>query len=323
MRQAGRYLPEYREVRQQAGTFLDLCYSPDLATEVTLQPIRRFGFDASILFSDILVIPDALGQKVEFKENIGPVLSPIIRSAADLDRLRPDEAIDRLGPVFQTVRNLSSSLPKDVTLIGFAGAPWTVATYMVGGEGSRDQADTRLWAYAEPAAFEQLIETLVDTTAAYLVAQVDAGAEVLQLFDTWAGSLPEREFERWCIAPVAQIVKQVRAKYPAIPIIGFPRGAGLRYADFAQRTGVNGVSIDVTVPLDFAKNTIQPNCAVQGNLDPLLLVSGGAAMTQEVARILQTFEDGPFIFNLGHGIVPQTPIDHVAALVDQVKGVKG
>ncbi len=323
MRQAGRYLPEYRKVRSQAGSFLNLCYSPDLATEVTLQPIRRFGFDASILFSDILVIPDALGQKVEFRENIGPVLSPRIRSADDLDRLRTDEAADRLEPVYQTVRNLAAALPSNVTLIGFAGAPWTVATYMVGGEGSRDQAETRLWAYAEPQAFERLINLLVETTAAYLIRQVEAGAEVLQLFDTWAGSLPEREFERWCIAPIAEIVKRVRARYPAVPIIGFPRGAGQRYAEFAQRTGVNAVSIDVTVPLHFAKTEIQPGCTVQGNLDPLLLVSGGKAMTGEVDRILHSLGEGPFIFNLGHGIVPQTPIDHVAALVEQVKSYRG
>lgn len=317
MRQAGRYLPEYRTERAKGGSFLDLCYSPERAIEVTLQPIRRFGFDAAILFSDILVIPDALGQEVRFEENLGPVLSPCITDREGISRL--NYRSEKLAPVFETVRGLRKALPEDVTLIGFAGAPWTVASYMVAGQGSRDQAVARQWAYAEPEAFTELIAKLVSATAEYLIAQVRAGAEVLQIFDTWAGSLPEMEFRRWCIAPMRQLVEQIRLECPDIPIIGFPKGAGPLYGEYLLLTGVKGISIDASLPVEFARDLLQPHAVIQGNLDPLLLVRGGKPMLDEAERILQILGKAPFIFNLGHGIVPQTPPQHVQELVQFVK----
>lgn len=319
MRQAGRYLPEYRNTRAGAGSFLDLCYTPELAVEVTLQPIRRFGFDAAIIFSDILVIPDALGQQVRFEENTGPILSPRITSGAAVARLRPEGAVARLAPVFEAMRLLKQKLPPETALIGFAGAPWTVASYMVAGEGIRDQAPARAFAYRDPAGFARLIEILVSVTAEYLIAQIEAGAETLQLFDTWAGVLPESEFRRWCLLPVQQIVERVRAVHKQVPIIGFPRGIGPLYLDFCRETGIDAVSIDTAMPLNWARAHLQPHVTVQGNLDPMLLVAGGAAMRDAVLRILETFGDRRFIFNLGHGIVPQTPPRHVAELVSLIR----
>tara|TARA_R110002167_G_scaffold228549_8_gene433632 strand:- start:27 stop:1103 length:1077 start_codon:yes stop_codon:yes gene_type:complete len=318
MRQAGRYLPEYRELRADAGSFLDLCYTPKLATEVTLQPIRRYGFDAAILFADILLIPDALGQDVRFVEGEGPVLEPV-RSAADVAGLDLARLHDGLAPVYETVASLSRSLPEAVTLIGFAGAPWTVATYMVEGGTSRDHATVRRWALSDPEGFGRLIDLLVEATAEYLIAQVRAGAEVIQLFDTWAGALPETAFARWCVAPVRALVERFHEACPGIPIIGFPRGAGAGYARYVGDTGVDGVSLDPTVPLDWAAQVLQPVATVQGNLDPMLVVVGGEAMAAEVRRIRGALGGGPFIFNLGHGIVPQTPPEHVAELVRLVR----
>lgn len=323
MRQAGRYLPEYRQTRARAGSFLDLCYTPELAVEVSLQPIRRFGFDAAILFSDILVIPDALGQQVRFEENTGPVLSPPVTSGEAISRLRPEGVIGHLAPVFETLRMLKHKLSPQTALIGFAGAPWTVASYMVAGEGIRDQAPARAFAYRDPEGFARLIDMLAVVTADYLIAQVEAGAEVLQLFDTWAGALPELEFRRWCLLPARQIIRLVHARYPDVPVIGFPRGAGPLYLDFCRETGVEGISIDTAMPLNWAREHLQPQVTVQGNLDPLLLVAGGLAMRNEALRILQTFGGARFIFNLGHGIVPQTPLQHVAELVSLVKDWRG
>ncbi len=318
MRQAGRYLPEYREVRSNVKNFLDLCYSPELAIEVTLQPIRRFGFDASILFSDILVVPDALGQSVKFVEGEGPRLTPL-ENAEDLARLSADRTGPTYARVCETVSGLRAALPASTTLIGFCGAPYTVATYMVGGKGSPDQALTRLAAYRDPAFFTALIDLLVETSTDYLSQQVAAGAEVLQIFDSWAGNLPESEFERWVIAPTRKLVGNLKARFPDVPIIGFPRGVGPLYEKFIRATGVDAVSCDTSLPLDFVRDSLQKHVPVQGNLDPLLLVSGGQALTDRVEETLDTLGNRNFIFNLGHGIVPQTPPDHVAQLVDQVK----
>ena len=318
MRQAGRYLPEYRATRAEAGDFLSLCYNPELAVEVTLQPIRRYHMDAAILFSDILVIPDAMGQALAYKEGEGPQLEPV-RSSADLDRLKTGRITEHLSPVFETLKGLRKALPPEVTLIGFAGAPWTVATYMVEGQGSRDFANAKNWAFSDEAGFARLINMLVDATTEYLLAQIEAGAEVIQIFDTWAGALSETEFKKWCIAPVKQIVANLRAKYPDIPVIGFPRGAGAGYASFAAQTGVNAVSLDTSVPLEWARDNVQTSCAVQGNLDPLLVVAGGEAMRVEAKRILDTLGNGPFIFNLGHGFVPQTPPEHVEELSELIR----
>jgi len=318
MRQAGRYLPEYRKVRAGVSGFLELCYTPELAVEVSLQPIRRYGLDAAILFSDILVVPDALGQEVAFREGEGPVLEPI-RSAEAIARLRPEGIHDRLAPVYETVRRLAASLPPEIALIGFAGAPWTVATYMVEGGTSRNFHRIQLWAYRDPAGFARLIDCLVAATIEYLSAQIAAGVEIVQLFDSWAGVLPESGFERWVVAPTARIVTALRQRHPSVPIIGFPRGAGLLYPRYFAATGVSAVSLDTTVPLAFARDALQRLGAVQGNLDPLLLVSGGVAMKAATRAIVDALGEGPFIFNLGHGIVPETPPEHVAELVRLVR----
>ncbi|WP_041535879.1 uroporphyrinogen decarboxylase [Parvibaculum lavamentivorans] len=319
MRQAGRYLPEYRKVRAEAGSFLDLCYTPDFAEEVTLQPIRRYGFDASILFSDILVVPDALGQKVAFKEGEGPVLEAIT-NVAGLAALKPVEAVrEHLQPVYEVVKRLRRSLPPETTLIGFAGAPWTVATYVVGGRGSPDQGAAKAWAYRAPDEFQKLIDLLTDATVEHLSAQVEAGAEVLQVFDTWAGSLPELSFERFALQPMKRIRETLKERFPDIPVIAFPRGAGGMAARYFRETGVNGLSLDTGVSALWAREHLQPLGCVQGNLDPLLLVAGGAEMRRQALHILETLGQGPFIFNLGHGIVPQTPPEHVAELVTLVK----
>jgi uroporphyrinogen decarboxylase len=322
MRQAGRYLPEYKKTREAAGSFLDLCYTPELAEEVTLQPIRRFGFDASIVFSDILVVPDALGQKVSFVEGEGPVLEPIT-SVEGLAKLEPARVVPHLAPVYETLRRLRKSLPGETALIGFAGAPWTVATYMVGGRSTPDQGAAKAWAYRAPEEFQRLIDLLTEATIQHLSAQVEAGAEVLQLFDTWAGSLPEAAFRRYALEPAKRIAAALKTRFPHVPTIGFPRGAGPMAKDYFRETGMSGLSIDTGMSLDWARRELQPLGCVQGNLDPLLLVAGGTEMRRGVEAVLKAFSGGPFIFNLGHGIVPQTPPEHVTELVDIVRGWRG
>jgi uroporphyrinogen decarboxylase len=322
MRQAGRYLPEYRSVRDKAGGFLDLCYTPALAAEATLQPIRRFGFDAAILFSDILVVPDALGQRVAFLEGEGPKLDPI-RSAGDLARLDPHKTSAKFASVFETVARVRLDLAPDVALIGFCGAPWTVATYMVGGAGSSDQADARSWAYRDRAGFQRLIDLVTETSIAYLDGQVRAGADAVQIFDSWAGSLPDDEFERWVVAPTRRIVTELRARHRSVPIIGFPRGAGAKAGRYVAATGVQGLGCDTGVALSEMRALASGGVAVQGNLDPLLLVAGGTALEARVREILDAMQGAPHIFNLGHGIVPQTPLENVARLVALVRGEDG
>ncbi|WP_269933170.1 uroporphyrinogen decarboxylase [Aminobacter sp. HY435] len=320
MRQAGRYLPEYRESRKQAGSFLDLCYNPDLAVEVTLQPIRRFDFDASILFSDILVVPHALGRDLRFEEGRGPMMTPI--TPAEIAALDGSKFHVNLEPVYETVRRLRRELPETTTLIGFCGAPWTVATYMIAGHGTPDQAPARLFAYREPVAMAQLLSTLADHSAAYLIRQIEAGADVVQIFDSWSGVLDEATFEACCVKPVAEIVRKVRAVHPDVPIIGFPKGAGAQLDSYRQRTGVTGLGLDWTVPVSQARR-LQAGGAVQGNLDPLRLVAGGRALEEGVDAILEGLGSGPLIFNLGHGITPETPIAHVEAMVNRVRKAKG
>lgn len=318
MRQAGRYLPEYRRVRDQAGSFLKLCLTPELAEEVTLQPIRRFGFDAAILFSDILIVPYALGQDVKFVEGEGPRLDSV-RSAGSLEILNTARVTERAAPVFETVRRLRRSLPENVALIGFAGAPWTVATYMVEGGSSRDFSIIKSWAYRDRAGFQVLIDRIVDASEAYLLGQIDAGAEAIQLFDSWAGVLSDSMFRRWVIEPTYELIRRVRNKAPGIPIIGFPRAAGLNLGVYVVGTGVDAVSLDTMVPLDAAA-ALQQRLPVQGNLDPLALVAGGTALADETGAILAALGQGPLIFNLGHGIVPETPLEHVAELISLVRG---
>ena len=319
MRQAGRYLEEYRQIRTKAGSFLDLCYTPKLAAEVTLQPIRRFGFDAAILFSDILVIPDALGQPVTFQEGEGPVLEPVTDQAG-LASLERDGFLDRLSPVFEAIELIRSELDKDKALIGFCGAPWTVATYMVGGRGSPDQAAARLWAYRDRPGFQHLMDLLVDVSADYLCAQIDAGVDAVQIFDSWAGNLPDSEFQTWSVAPAKEIVRRVNAVHPGVPVIGFPRAAGVLYAEYAAKTGITCVGCDTSLPLKFIRDELQTRLPVQGNLDPLVLMAGGDALEKRVSEIIDMLSSGPFIFNLGHGILPPTPTDHVARLVELVRG---
>ncbi len=320
MRQAGRYLPEYREVRAKAGGFLDLCYNPALAAEVTLQPIRRYGFDAAILFADILLVPDALGQGLRFAEGEGPLLDPIT-SASDLSRLQPSATRPKYALVAETVARLRQDLPKETALIGFCGAPWTVATYMVEGRGSKDHAAARFWAYRDREGFQKLIDILVETSIDYLGQQVKAGADVLQIFDTWAGVLPDDELDRWVVEPTKRIVEGIKASYPDVPIIGFPRGAGAAALWYVSETGVDGLGCDTTMPPYMMGETFQDEpVVVQGNLDPLLLVVGGDAMDERVDEILELMDGKRFIFNLGHGIVPQTPPENVARLVERVRG---
>ena len=318
MRQAGRYLPEYRDVRAKVGSFLDLCLTSELAAEVTLQPLRRFAFDAAIVFSDILIVPYALGQKVEFVEGEGPRLEPV-EDAKAVARLDRGAAGAVLAPVYETVERVVAELPKDIPLIGFCGAPWTVATYMVEGGGSKDQAAARLFAYRDQATFQRLIDLLVETSADYLINQAKAGARVLQIFDSWAGTLPENEFERWCIAPPKKLVAQVKAETPHTPVIGFPRGAGVLAERYANETGVDAVGCGTSQPLAWIKDRLQPLVPVQGNLDPVLLLAGGPELDRRVDAIRAALGAGPFIFNLGHGILPNTPIEHVERLVGLVK----
>jgi uroporphyrinogen decarboxylase len=310
MRQAGRYLPEYRSLREKAGSFLKLCFTPEMAAEVTVQPIRRFGFDAAILFSDILVVPHALGRHVTFEAGEGPRLDPL-DDAAKLNALRAtaDDAI--FAPVYEAVRRVKRGLPAGVALLGFCGAPWTVATYMVAGRGTPDQAPARLMAYREPDAFARMIDILVAVSSRYLVEKLSAVADAVLIFDTWAGVLPPAEFSRWCVAPVRQIIANVRAEIPDAKIIGFPRGAGASLANYVNEVPVNAVSIDWTAEPRFIRERVQSKVAVQGNLDPLALLAGGAALDRAIDGILENFATGPFIFNLGHGILPETPIAHV------------
>jgi uroporphyrinogen decarboxylase len=319
MRQAGRYLPEYRALRAKARGFLDLCYTPEFAAEITLQPIRRFGFDAAILFSDILVVPDALGQDVRFVEGEGPRLPPV-RSAQELAGLDARGVGPRFSRVFEAARKVRSALPDETSLIGFCGAPWTVATYMAGGKSTPDQADARGWAYRDPQGFQHLIDLLIEVSIDFLSGQAAAGADVLQIFDSWAGSLPEDQFSRWVIAPTRAMVARLKERHPTVPIIGFPRGAGLQTATYVTQTGVDGVGCDSAMPIEFMANQLASDAVVQGNLDPLLLVAGGWALEERVEGLLRAFAGKPFIFNLGHGVVPQTPPEHVSRLVALVRG---
>lgn len=314
MRQAGRYLPEYRALRSQFENFLDFCLSPAAATAATLQPVTRFGLDAAILFSDILLVPHALGRTVAFREGEGPVLAPL-RGIDEVMALEITGLVERLAPVYEAIQQVRAQLPRETTLIGFAGAPWTVATYMVEGHGSRDFAAVKGWAFAAPEDFAHLIECLTDATIAHLDAQILAGAEVVQLFDSWAGVLPEQEFRRFVIAPTRRIVAALGAAHPEVPVIGFPRGAGLMYRSYVRETKVAALALDQTVPCEIARRTLQSLVPVQGNLDPLALVAGGHVLNAAVEHILSTFAAEPFIFNLGHGVRPETPVEHVAALV--------
>ena len=318
MRQAGRYLPEYRRIREEAESFLSLCFNPRLAAEVTLQPIRRFAFDAAIVFSDILVVPHALGQRVRFEVGEGPRLDALSEPDA-LQRLRP--AIDHaaLAPVYETIAQVKSQLPPAVALVGFCGAPWTVATYMIAGRGTADQLPARLFAYQHPRAFAELIERLVDASSAYLVGQFEAGADAVQIFDTWAGILPDEEFRKWCTEPVARIVATVRSRIPEARIIGFPRGAGTRLERYLAAVPVDAIGLDWMVDLSFAREHLQKQRPIQGNLDPLALLAGGDTLDRAVDAILDAFAEGPFIFNLGHGVLPDTPVAHVEQLVARVR----
>ncbi len=320
MRQAGRYLPEYRATREKAGSFLDLCYTPELAAEVTLQPIRRYGFDAAILFADILLVPQALGSELWFVEGEGPRLSTVT-SAADLGRLkRADDIHDHLAPVYQTVRLLSESLPRETTLIGFAGAPWTVATYMIAGRGSRDHEAAKRLMYGDPDTFDALIARLVGATAGYLNAQIEAGAEVVMLFDSWAGALPGPLFQRYAIEPAKAIIGQLRADHPGVPVIGFPRQAGEKAEAFAAETGVEGLALDTGVDPAWAADVLQPQTCMQGNLDPMLLVAGGDALTRAARACVEAFSGGPHIFNLGHGITPEADPGNVDVMLKAIRG---
>ena len=313
MRQAGRYLPEYRELRTRASSFLEFCYTPDLAVEATLQPMRRYAFDASIVFSDILVVPDALGQKTWFVQGEGPRLEPI----ADSSSLSLDGFAAHLSPVYETISRLREALPAEKALLGFCGAPWTLATYMIAGRGGGDQFAARKAMASDPAAFEGIVDLLVEACSQHLIAQVRAGADALQIFDSWASALDEEGFQRWSVKPIGDIVNKVRAATD-VPIIGFPRGAGAGYSRFVAETGVDAVSLDWSVPMDFAKD-LQASVCVQGNLDPARLVAGGAQLDAAVDRICDALGDGPFVFNLGHGISLETPPENVSRVIARVK----
>jgi len=319
MRQAGRYLPEYRALRASKGGFLPLVYDSEAAAEITLQPIRRFGFDGAILFSDILIVPYAMGQDLEFLVGEGPHLSPRLLDAA----LSSLSAVpQRLEPIYETVKLVRAALPADKTMLGFAGSPWTVATYMVNGEGSRDQHDTRAYAYRDRAGFQAIIDAISAVTVEYLAGQIQAGAEAVQLFDSWSGSLAPAEFERWVIAPNAAIVRQLKARFPQVPVIGFPKGAGEKLAAYARETGVDAVGIDETIDPVWAAKTLPAGMPVQGNLDPLLLLAGGDELDRQALHILEAFADRPHVFNLGHGIGQTTPVEHVGQLLALVRGWK-
>ena len=316
MRQAGRYLPEYRALRAEKGGFLDLATDSEAACEVTLQPIRRFGMDGAILFSDILMVPWAMGQRLWFEEGEGPRLAPKLVDSA-LDDLQA--APERLLPVYETVRRVVAALPPEITMLGFAGSPWTVATYMIAGQGSRDQGETRRMAYRDQRPFGEIIAAIEAVTIDYLSNQIDAGAEAVQLFDSWSGSLAPAEFERWVIAPTARIVAAIGQRHPDTPVIGFPKGAGAKLATYARETGIAAVGVDETIDPTWAAAALPEGLPVQGNLDPLALITGGDAMTAAAKRILAAFSDRPHIFNLGHGILPDTPIAHVEQLLALVR----
>jgi uroporphyrinogen decarboxylase len=319
MRQAGRYLPEYRELRAKTESVLDLCFSPKLAAEVTLQPIRRFNFDAAILFSDILVIPHALGRRVRFVTGEGPQLDPISEpSIVAKMRDKADRTI--LAPIYETIALVKAKLPAQVGFLGFCGAPWTVATYMIAGEGTPDQAPARLFAYRYPESFAQLIDILVDASVEYLTTQFKAGVDAVQIFDTWAGVLPPDEFVRWSVVPTERIINGVRREHPGARVIGFPRGAGTMLENYVGALKLNAVGLDWMIDREFARECIQSRVAVQGNLDPLALVAGGAALDREVDAVLEAFSSGLFVFNLGHGILPQTPLEHVERMLKRVRG---
>ena len=320
MRQAGRYLPEYRALRADKGGFLELVYDSAAAAEVTLQPLRRFGFDGAILFSDILIVPYAMGQDLWFEAGEGPRLAPIL-AETDLAALKPD--FSRFDAVYETVRQVKAALDPSVTFLGFAGSPWTIATYMVAGQGSKDQGAARRLAYGDPVRFGALIDAIVDATVTYLSGQIDAGVEAVQLFDSWAGSLAPLQFDRWVVQPNAAIVRKLKALHPAISIIGFPKGAGAKLADYAAGTGVDAIGVDETVDPHWANRVLPKGLAVQGNLDPLALIAGGQAVEQAVDNIRAAFADRPHIMNLGHGILPDTPIAHVEALIAYVRNGKG
>jgi uroporphyrinogen decarboxylase len=316
MRQAGRYLPEYRALRAEKGGFMDLVYDPEAAAEVTLQPIRRFGFDGGILFSDILIVPHALGQDLRFTAVEGPRLSPALVDTA----FSALEAVPgRLEPIYRTVEKVAAALPGETTFLGFAGSPWTVATYMIAGEGSREQADARRYAYRDPQAFHEIIEAIAAMTVDYLSGQIEAGVEAVQLFDSWSGSLSPAQFEKWVIAPTARIVSSLKQRHPEVPVIGFPKGAGGKLGDYTRETGVDAIGLDETVNPEWAAREIRDDFPVQGNLDPLALIAGGEVLAQAVERILSAFEGRPHIFNLGHGILQDTPIAHVEELLRLVR----
>ncbi len=316
MRQAGRYLSEYRELRAQKGGFLELVHDSDAAAEVTLQPIRRFGFDGAILFSDILVIPNALGQDLWFEEGEGPRLAPklVDHALAGLTA-----APERLSAIYETVAKVKAALPPETTLLGFAGSPWTIATYMINGQGSKEQAEARRYAYRDPAAFAEIIDAIVTMTVDYLAKQIEAGADAVQLFDSWAGSLSPAQFDDWVIAPTLRIVAELRVRHPDTPIIGFPKGAGGKLIAYAKVTGVDALGIDETVDPHWANANLPVGLPVQGNLDPLALIAGGNALESAISNIKSAFADRPHIFNLGHGILPDTPISHVEVALRQIR----
>jgi uroporphyrinogen decarboxylase len=320
MRQAGRYLPEYRALRQRAASFLEFCYTAELAAEATLQPVRRYGLDAAILFSDILVIPDGLGCRVWFEDGAGPKLEPV-RDARAIERLCASVDPARLAPVYDAIRLVRESLPSGTALIGFAGAPWTLAAYMVEGRSAPDFHTARAFALRQPETFARLIDLLSEAVLEHLAAQIDAGADVLQLFDSWAGILPEPEFVRWCEVPVGRIVRRLKTRYPEVPIITFPRGAGVAYQRYLRAVPVDGISLDTSVPLGWACHAL-PGVCLQGNLDPAALVAGGEVACREARRIIETLGERRFVFNLGHGVLPQTDPLAVGALVDYVKSVR-
>jgi uroporphyrinogen decarboxylase len=313
MRQAGRYLPEYREVRARTGDFIELCLTPKLAAEVTLQPVRRYRMDGAIIFSDILMLPLALGQKLSYAEGEGPVLERI-ETQAGLAQLDSSRIIRHLEPVFEAVERVAGSIGPDTALIGFAGSPWTVATYMVEGGTSRDFRRVKSWSYRDVSGFGALIDVLTEGTIEFLAGQIEAGAELVQLFDSWAGTLPERAFARWVIEPTRRIVAALKQRHPHHPVIGFPRGAGVLYERYVMETGIDGIALDTTVPASYARERLQPRATVQGNLDPVLLVCGGDALELAVRELRRTLGHGPYVFNLGHGVLPETPPDNVALL---------
>jgi uroporphyrinogen decarboxylase len=317
MRQAGRYLPEYRAMRARVSSFLDLCLEPALATEITLQPVQRFDFDAAILFSDILIVPYALGRRVSFVEGEGPVLDPIDEKG--IAALGDCGSADVLQAVFETVTRAREKLDRGKSLIGFCGGPWTVATYMVAGRGTSDQAPARMLAARAPELFQDLIDKITSASVAYLIGQIEAGVDVVQIFDSWAGILDEEGFARWCVAPTRRIVSEVREAAPHVRLIGFPKGAGLRFQRYVAETGVDGIAVDWTTPLAMARDELQPVVAVQGNLDPILLVAGSPRLDAQIEQILEALSDGRFVFNLGHGILPETPVENVVRLVKRVR----